>query len=275
MHHGYYKRSITAFATAALIASAHAGSIDSSTFNVDPSSTSIDTTGADVLDWGYFLPNADFLAGSQPGDVDFDALKADYNSSSDTFAIDPATNSKASPGIGIVTITERDVAEYTNGTDLAIYDFTVDDGLAPVSGTQTAFGAANGIAGGEDIFTITFNDIGAGITEFTLYMAHTNTGRTFSATTELLASDGDDSDAPLISPSIGGADGNGFFTYSATVTTTDANADLSIAIDSNNGGSGQFAFAGYTVVAVPEPTSLAWLGIGGLMLAARRRRRSV
>lgn len=260
---------LTAIGASVSIGSASAGTIDSSAFDVDPASTSIDTTGSDVVDWGYFLPTADFLDGDQPADTDFDDLVAVGGT------LDPGTNSKASPGIGIVTITPRDVAEYSNGTTLALWDFTVGagDGTVFSGGTQTPLGAVNGVAGGEDIFEIEFNDIGAGTTTVTLYMAHTNTGRTFSAITGLTATDGNDSNPALISSSIGGSDGFGYFTYTAVVTTTDDNADLSIAIDSNSGGSGQFAFAGYTVVnPIPEPGSLALLGLGGLLVASRRRR---
>ena len=258
---------LTAIGASVSIGTASAGTIDSSAFDVDPASTSIDTTGSDVVDWGYFLPTADFLDGDQPAGTDFDELVAVNGT------LDPATNSKAASGIGIVTITPRDVAEYTSGTSLALWDFTVGDGTTFDNGTQTAFGAVNGVAGGEDIFEIKFNDIGAGTTTVTLYMAHTNTGRTFSAITDLTAADGNQTNPALISPSIGGSDGFGYFTYTAVVTTTDANADLSIAIDSNSGSSGQFAFAGYTVVnPIPEPGSLALLGLGGLLVASRRRR---
>ena len=265
------KTLLTALATTACVGFAHAGTIDpSSSFNVDPTTTSIDTTGDNVVDWGYFLPNADFLAGTQAANTNFDALVADNQSVNPDY-LGPATNSKAVSGIGAVTITERDAAEYSNGST-SLWQFTVDDGLAPVSGTYTPLGAANGIAGSEDIFNITFNDLGAGTTTVTLYMAHSNTGRKFDATVDLTAADGNAADAET-SVAIGGTGGTTYFTYTAVVTTTDANADLSISIDSNSGGSGQFAFAGYTVTSpIPEPGSLALLGLGGLLVASRRRR---
>lgn len=268
------KTLLTALAATACVGFAHAGTIDSSSFNVDPTSTSIDTTGSGYLDWGYFLPNADFLAGTDADvqSANFDDLKADYNTTTDTFAIDPATNSKAVSGIGAVIVTETSSAEYSNGST-SLWSFTVDDGLAPVSDTQTPLGAANGISGSEDIFNITFNDLGAGTRTVTLYMAHSNTGRKFDATVDLTAADGNVSNPLLTSASIGGTGGTTYFTYTAVVTTTDASADLSITIDSNSGGSGQFAFAGYTVEGVvPEPGSLALLAAGGLLIASRRRR---
>lgn len=254
-----------------IIETSFAATIDSSSFDVNPASTSIDTTGSNVSDWGYFLPGADFLDETQPDNTDFDALTAGNGS------IDPATNSKASPSIGTVTITERDAAEYSNG-GTGFWDFTVNDGIAPVSGTQTAFGAVNGVASGEDIFTITLNDLGAGEHIVTLYMAHTATNRTFRATLALLAADGDAFSGVLatgtggvVSSAIGGTGGTQYFTYTTVVTTTDPNADLSIAIDSESGSAGQFTFSGYTVLTVPEP-SVALLGaLGSLMLLRRRR----
>lgn len=235
-------------------------------FDINPASTSVDTTGANVVDWGTFLPTGDFLDGTQLANTNFDDLTGING------ALDPATNSKAISGIGAVTITERGSAEYSNGST-SLWSFTVDDGIAPVSGTYTPLGAANGISGSEDIFNITLNDLGAGTSTVTLYMAHSNAGRKFDATVDLTAADGNVNLAPLTSDAIGGTGGTTYFTFSTVVETTDASADLSISIDSNSGGSGQFAFAGYTVTSpVPEPSTTALLGLGGLALILRRRK---
>lgn len=271
MAHVRTKNVLSAFAVGVLMAGAASAGTITPSFDVDPSSTSIDTTAPGYVDWGYFLPNADFLAGDQAAGTDFDDLKADYNAGDDTFAIDPATNSKAASGIGAVTITPRDVAEYSFGNTGNAWAFTVNDGIAPVSGTQNPLGAANGIAGGEDIFTITFNDLVPGTSTITLYMDHTNNGRTFAAGVDLTAADGNASQS-ITSAGIGGTDGEGYFTFTVEVVTTDPSADLAISIDSNSGSSGQFQFAGYTVFnPVPEPSSLAVLGLCGLLIARRRR----
>ena len=265
---------LAALAAAACIGTAQAGTIvlSGTGFDVDPSPATIDTTGPGNLDWGYFLPNADFLDGTQPANTDFDDLTAGDGS------IDPATNSKATPGIGIVTITERDVAEYSNGNTGSPWMFSFDDGLAPVSGTQTPLGASNGIGRTEDIFTITFNDLTAGTNIVTLYMDHTATDRRFDAVVDLTAADGNDTTS-LLSPQVIGNDGDGYFTFTTEVNNALAGADLAITIDSAGGNFGQFQFAGYTVTApvtnaIPEPTSLLVGAIGLGALAARRRRRA-
>ncbi len=243
-----------------------AATITSSGFDIDPSSTAIDTTGANYLDWGYFLPTADFLNGTQAADTDFDSLIA--NIGGDDFT---ATNSMASPGIGIVTLTERGDAEYSNGNTGLAWQFTIDDGFTPVSGTYNPLGAANGIGGTEDIFNITFNDLAVGTNIVVLYMDHTNTNRSFDATVDLFASDGNDS-VTEFSTSILGSDGDGFFTYTVEVNTAVTGSDLSISIDSRSGSAGQFQFAGYTVTTViPEP-SIALLSALGLLVLLRRRR---
>lgn len=252
---------------------AHSATIASSGFNVNPSSTSVDATGANVKDWGTFLSNADFLAGTgvdQQDNTNFDALKADFNTTNQTFAIDPATNSKSASGIGDVIITERAEGEYTNGST-STWQFTVNDGTV-TNGTYTPLGAVNGVAGNEDIFNITFNDVGAGQTLVTLYMAHSNTGRLFDATVDLTASDGNVNQGVQTSAAIGGTGGTTYFTYEIEIETTDALADLSISIDSNSGGAGQFAFAGYTVIAIPEPSVALFGGLGTLLLLRRRKR---
>lgn len=240
-----------------------AATIDSQTYNVDPSSTTIDTTLSNIVDWGYYLPGADFLDETQPADTNFDDITAVGGT------MDPATNSKAVSGIGAVTITENDGAEYSSGTSLALWDFTFNDGLAPTSGTQTAFGAVNGVASSEDIFTITFNDLGVGTHTITLFMAHTATNRIFRSNLDVFAADGNVS-GNLTSAQIGGSGSTLYFLYQAVVTTTDASADMDINIRSVSGSAGQFAFAGYTVSSVPEP-STAMLGLlGGLILLLRR-----
>ena len=242
---------------------ATASLIVSTIFDVDPASTSIDTTGADVVDWGYFLPNADFLDGTQAASTNFDALTAGNGT------INPATNSKASPGIGIVTITERGAGEYTNGDTGKAWSFTVNDGINPVSGTQSPLGAVNGIATSEDIFNITFNDLPVGPSTITLYMDHTSNNRRFDATVDLFASDGNEATA-IQSNTIGGSDGEGHFTFAVEVSSLVAGSDLSISIDSAGSGTGQFQFAGYTVTAVPEPSTLALVLLGAACLKRLR-----
>ena len=187
--------------------------------------------------------------------------------------ISDATNSKASSGIGAVTITENDGAEFTNGTQAAGWDVIVGagDGTIAESGTLSTFGLVNGVASSEDIFTIDFNDLGVGTRVVTLYMAHSATNRVFTANLDLVSSNGNSSET-LTSSQIGGSGGSTFFSFTTEIDATDASDDLSINIVSDNGSSGQFAFAGYTV-AVPEPSAFPLLaGLFGLIWLMLRRR---
>ena len=60
--------------------------------------------------------------------------------------------------------------------------------------------------------------------------------------------------------------------YEITLETTTATDDLTLRFGSPSGSGGEGYFAGYTVAAVPEPSSTALLGFGGLALILRRRK---
>jgi hypothetical protein len=265
-------RLIIAFMTLALIVAgsqAVAATIDSSAFDLDPANKNINTAG--MLDWGYFVEGAYFLDGDPPINTPYDDLKDDDR------AIDPATNSKASPAIGLVTITEDSAngIEPSGQADYSGYTFTFTDGLAPAAGTAVATtGTTNGVAPSEDIITINFNDIGAGSRIVSLYMGHSATNRIFDVDANLTATDGDASTTNR-SSAIGGTGGDRAFVYQIQVTTADANADLALSITSISGSSGSFQFAGYSVENVPEPSSMALLGLGALLIARRRRKTAI
>jgi hypothetical protein len=61
-------------------------------------------------------------------------------------------------------------------------------------------------------------------------------------------------------------------TYEIVFSTTDASADLELVWNSISGGTGTGFIGGYVVETVPEPSSTALLGLGGLALMLRRRR---
>ncbi len=73
------------------------------------------------------------------------------------------------------------------------------------------------------------------------------------------------------SVSLGSYTGGGNFLITGTVTTTDGTLDLDI-FGSAGSGDGRPIIAGLIINAVPEPSTTALLGLGGLALVFRRRK---
>lgn len=248
------KTLLTAFATCSLTfaGSAPAAILVSSTFDLNPS-TAVSTTG--TSDWGYFIikgnNGVDAVLDSNPSGVAFASL-VDGDGTS-------VTVRDGSPAIGAVTFTETGAAGGTTAS--AFTGFTFD-------GNATG-NIAGSISGSEEIFSMTFNDVGAGTNTLTFYMGASNTGRQIDVDYSVAASDGNISDTGLLSGDLA----NNRVSYTLVFTTTDASADLTLNIGSAGGGTNAFELNGYTLtnVPVPEPGSLALVAMGGICLLRRRR----
>lgn len=238
-------------ASTALVGTATAGTIDSDSFNA-VTDAAVSTAG--TLGWGYIDTAGNFFGTS-------------YNNTP-YGDIPQATASGTS-----VTLTEGTAGTDTVSPQNNIPNYTFD-------GTQAYGSYGNYGPGEQDIWTLTFNDLGIGTFTITLYMGHSNTGRSFDMDVSL-----DDGGAPVTkTTNVGAISGLGStvtaygasgaaFTYDITVTTTTAGADLSLVHgDTSGGGFGGAIFSGYTVsgTVIPEPSSLALLGLSGLMMARRR-----
>lgn len=217
--------------------------------------TNVGLTG--LADWGYFVEqsNTNNMWNTNPSNVNFDSLTLN--------GAGAATVSSGSSSIGGVFFTEG-------------YDGSGDgDGGSPSSASDFTFGGtATGAVGAnfsstENFFQMDFTDLGAGTHTVSLYMGHTNTGRTFTVGYELLASDGNIGRATTTSSTIT----NNKAIYTIEFFTADPLADLSLDVKFGGSGAGAGIINGYTVssVAIPEPQA-ALLGSVGLLLLLRRRR---
>lgn len=249
----------TALAMALSITTASAAVTEvSSNFTGSASAVSVDTTGANIVDWGYYDERTTFVADPNPD------------------------NSMSGSTIGF-SITAGAVGN-ANTQDLPFYDlpannYTFDNGTSLVSGTQPGgTGALFGNFGTTESngFTIDFTNFGAGDHIVTIYAGHVERNDINSAPSrdlrmDYLITDVDGNASGLSDTgTVAGRTNNG--TYTLAFTTTDANASLSLTLDSVSGDAGSGFISGYTFETVPEPSSTALLGLGGLALILRRRR---
>jgi hypothetical protein len=227
---------------------ANAATLLTSTFtSFDTAGLDIDVTGSNVVDWGYYVDQGDFSADQ---------------------TID---NSKAVSGIGTVSVVKGAISSPTHGYNPNL-TMTFDDGAGTAAGTVAIGSGFGGWAADEDnAATFTFNNLGVGTHTVRVYVGHNANDRIFDMDYAVTASDGNLSDNTATS-ALGSGDLHA--TYELVFSTTDTSADLALTFNSTSGGQGSGWIGGYVVetTAVPEPTTTALLGLGGLALILRRRK---
>lgn len=267
----YMKTSFRFLIVAATAATAFSCAVQAATVNSSEfsglSSGAISTTG--TADWGYVSVNGDSVTGPGLFDGSSGAYSNQTYGTLDKTGEAVLTTVSGSSSIGSVTVTENTsgISGSNNASGL-----TFDD--------SAAFGSFRNFAAAADAFTINFNDLGVGTFDITLYLGHTSNNRNFTINYDLTDAGGNvfsSSASGLISDlssSVGFGSEGSTFAYTISVTTTDASADLALNLVSGGSGSGSGLFAGYTVVAIPEPSSYALisglLALGAIMLRRRR-----
>ena len=241
-------------------ASAQAGLI-SSTFTASGSGSDFDVTGSTVADWGYYDAGT-FV----------DDLNDNYTTVFTDSNVNAAFNSKAVSGIGSALIDQPDNVGSPSAsfTFLPETTFTFDDGSSPASGTSVRAGAAFGAWAGDEAngAVLTLTDLGVGTHTITFIVGHSDSGRILNMDYAVAATDGFSGNTASNAIASGSLHG----VYQLVFSTTDASADVVLTLNSTSGGGGNAWVSGYIVETVPEPGSLALLGLGGLCLIKRRRR---
>ncbi|PXA04941.1 hypothetical protein DDZ13_02960 [Coraliomargarita sinensis] len=236
-----------------------AATLVNSSFDLNPN-TAVDTTG--TADWGYFVEGVGFTDGMTTGvAVNFDDLTFD-----DGPGPSAATVSESSPGIGEVLYTPTDTSDGTGTADTIGFTF---DG-------NNAGQRLHNIGGDEEIFSMKFNDLGAGTHTMTFYAGHDNNSREMDIDYFVYEEDDAETSATLSGTGLqSGGLVNGRGTYTLEFSTATANTDIVFNLGSAGSGVGAWTLSGYTLttVAVPEPSSFALLaGCFGLTWVMLRRR---
>lgn len=242
--------------------------VDASFVSTLNSGASVDTTGADIVDWGYFVDGSSAINGSNSN--------AAFNTLSGTNYLS---------GGGSMAVTTTAITSSSNLDADKKHTFTFTDGNSPTSGTGVATGSAFGSWGSSETGSLNFNftDLGLGTHIITLYVGHRLGGgsngdtRVFDMDYSWTASDGNvtgtvrSNDLGTVGGTSEGNVVNSVFTLEIE-NTVDALADLALTWDSVSGDAGEGFISGYTVETIPEPGSLALMALGGLLIALRRRR---
>lgn len=254
-----FRTLITALtATAALAAgSASAATVLSQLFT--GATLSVDNSTA--LSWGI-VTDGIFQSGGATHytNVDFGSVTDGSNGIT--------TVGGSAPSIG-VTLSELSPIG-TKNIGSVVYNFSTG---GATNGAYGDFGSSE-----DNVWELNFTDLGVGTRTITIYMGHSNGGRVFQMDYNLDGAgyvDGTVGNGG-VSAGIGtlGGEASHSFRYDITVNDSLATTDLSLRFGSISGGSGEAYLGGYTVTGtvIPEPGSLALLGLGGLCMMKRRRR---
>lgn len=235
---------VSAICTAVVVTS-DAATITGESFGT----TSYSVNFADAEDWGY-LNGSLFGASSSSGTV--------Y-----TYDGSGISNRHSSGSMGTVTLTE----DGTLGSKSAApFDATFTNGVGPVNGSSLAYGGAFGDHRAEDLFTFTFNDVGAGDHTLQIYIEDNRNSMNLEFTTNITATDGN----VVGSVSTGSMPTENAYVFTLAFSTNDPLADVSIAFVATSAGSGESNLGAFVLNTVPEPGSLALLGLGGFLITRRR-----
>lgn len=253
---------LTVTASLAALHAIQAATVVSSTFNkVD--SGAVTTTGA--TGYGYLSFN-DALS---DGIFDSD-LPGSYNNTAFNSLKNGSGNTLTTVGGTYTTVNLTEGFGATAGTDL------IDSRGNPSPYTfdgNTAHGSFGSFATSEqDVWTLSFNDLGIGTYDITVYLGHSSTSRVFNMDYYLTGATSGTTTMSGNFASLGGTVSNAV-TYNIRVTTTAVTDDLSLVLGQGAGssGTGEGYLAGYKVVAIPEPSAALLGGLGMLALLRRRR----